>query len=67
MQELKAPLGKFRVVGVDTFVGPREDYSLGDFDSLSQAIRKAKKHAGEMNPVYVYDDNGILKWSGGTS
>lgn len=66
MQELKAPTGKFRVVGVDTFEGPTADYPLGDFDDLADAVKQAKEHSGTMNPCYVYDDKGGLRWHGGS-
>ena len=35
--KLKAPKGKFRVVGVDTFAGPTDDYLIGDFDTVEEA------------------------------
>lgn len=58
MSELKAPTGKFRVVGVDTFEGPTADYLIGDYATLDEACSIAAKHGGDMNPVYVYDDKG---------
>lgn len=58
--QLKAPPGKFRVVGVDTFEGPTTDYLIGDFTSADEAIQSAKQHTGVMNPVYVYNDAGML-------
>lgn len=57
--ELKAPKGKFRVVGVDTFEGPRADYLIGDYDTQEEAEAMATKRGGVMNPTYVYDDKGI--------
>ena len=56
--ELKAPPGKFRVIGVDTFEGPLEDYLIGDFEDKDVAIKTATNKAGDMNPCYVYDDQG---------
>lgn len=64
--ELSAPKGKFRVIGVDTFEGPFADYKIGDFDSKNEAVSTATRQAGQMNPVYVYDDEGSLVWSGGS-
>jgi hypothetical protein len=57
-ERLKAPRGMFRVVGVDTFEGPREDYLVGDYGSKAKALKVAKRHGGQMNPVHVYDDQG---------
>lgn len=59
--ELKAPLSKTRVVGVDLF--DHEDYLVGDFDSQDEAFQKADDHnkarSGSMDDVYyVYDDQG---------
>lgn len=65
-ENLRAPAGKFRVIGVDTFEGPREDYLIGDYDNETLAIEVARGHAGEMNPVYVYDPSGKCVWKGGT-
>lgn len=57
-ERLKAPKGKFRVIGVDTFEGPTADYLIGDYASLGDAIAVAKQKGGVMNPVYVYDESG---------
>ncbi len=54
--ELKAPKGKFRVVGVDTFSS--EDWIIGDFDTMPMAIKTADGKGGEMLKTHVYDDNG---------
>ena len=40
MTEQKAPKGKFRVVGVDTF--SYEDWVQGDFDKKEVAIEEAE-------------------------
>lgn len=62
----QAPMGKFRVLGVDTFEGPFADYLIGDYEREHDAILIAKDSAGTMNPVYVYDDRGTVVWHGGT-
>jgi len=54
--ELKAPTGKFRVIGVDTFDGT--DWISGDFDTLDEAKQKAKDEGGTMLKTHVYDDAG---------
>lgn len=58
MTDQKAPKGKFRVIGVDTFEGPTADYLIGDFDTRSVARRVAITKAGTMNKTYVYDEEG---------
>ena len=64
--ELKAPKGKFRVVGVDTFPIPPEDYLIGDFDNLEAAKLAAQKVGGEMSMAYVYSENGINVFKAGS-
>ena len=64
--ELRAPAGKFRVIGVDTFTAPNADYLIGDYDTEAEAIRHAADKAGQMNPCYVYDEWGGLRWHGGS-
>ena len=59
MVELRAPVGKFRVVDVDLF--SHEDWVEGDFDTREAAFLVAdennKSRTGEMDTVYyVYDD-----------
>jgi protein-disulfide isomerase len=59
--ELKAPAGKFRVVGVDLF--SHEDYLGGDYASQAEAYKVADDHntkrSGSMDDIYyVYDDQG---------
>lgn len=54
--ELKAPAGKFRVVGVDTF--DRTEWVEGDFDTLEDALARASMRGGEMLKTHVYDDKG---------
>lgn len=57
----KAPKGKFRVIGVDTFDGG--DWCEGDFTTIEEA--KAKAVGGEMLIKYVYDDQGKCIYSNG--
>ena len=59
----KAPAGKFRVLGVDTFSGPFEDYLIADCDSKETAIQLAEAHGGEM--TRVYDDSGKFLFAAG--
>lgn len=59
--ELKAPSGKFRVVGVDLF--DHGDYLIDDYGTRGEAFNVADKHnkarTGSMDDVYyVYDDKG---------
>lgn len=64
--ELRAPKGKYRVIGVDTFDGPTEDYLIGDYDSEDKAREACKDHGGVMNPTYCYDDTGKMVCNFGT-
>jgi hypothetical protein len=52
----KAPKGKFRVIGVDTFDGG--DWLEGDFKTLALAKKRAKEKGGEMTKMYIFDDHG---------
>ncbi len=56
-EELQAPKGKFRVIGVDLKVAATANYHLGDFDDLDTADKVAKEKGGVGHPVYVYDDD----------
>ena len=56
--KLQALKGQYRVIGVDTFEAIDADYIIGDFHKKKEAIIAAKAHAGQMNPVYIYDDKG---------
>jgi hypothetical protein len=61
MAELKAPIGKTRVVGADLF--EHSDYLVGDYDNRNEAFRIADEHNTKrdekMDDVYyVYDDQG---------
>ena len=41
---LKAPPGKFRIVGIDKFHPPGEDdWIVGDFETLEEALILARK------------------------
>ena len=53
--DLKAPTGKFRVVGIDLLKS--EDW-FEDFDTEKQALKRADKKKDEMMKTYVYDDKG---------
>jgi hypothetical protein len=53
---LKAPPGKFRVVGVDTF--DRTDWIEGDFDDKVAALNHARLIGRTMLKAHVYDDQG---------
>lgn len=66
---LKAPPGKFRILGIDKFHPPGEDdWVHGDYDSLDEALRIARhltKDASKDSTspdiatvYYVYDDKG---------
>ena len=63
----KAPPGKFRVLGVDTFANPPlgEPYVIGDCDDKKTAIKLASAQGGLMNPVYVYDSEGRFVFGAG--
>lgn len=54
----KAPKGKFRVIGVDTFDGG--DWVSGDFDTLPEAKAHAsqKTTGQQMLKMHIYNDQG---------
>lgn len=62
----KAPTGKFRVVGVDTFDG--NDWVAGDFETLDAANAHVdKKTSGQpMFMMHIYNDRGHNVGGGGT-
>ena len=62
--ELKAPEGKFRVVGVDTFDGT--EWVEGDYDTYLMAQSVALKKGGAMLKTHVYDENGKHLFEAGT-
>ncbi len=57
-KDFKAPKGKFRVIGVDTFDSEGCDWIEGDFDTKEEAIRHAKLKGGTMLKMHVFDDAG---------
>lgn len=59
-EKFKAPPGKFRVIGVDTFEGPFADYPIDIVDTLAEAEELVKKRGRVMNTVYAYNDRGEL-------
>jgi hypothetical protein len=60
----KAPKGKFRVIGVDTFDGG--DWKEGDFKSKKAAIERSQQKGCSMTKMYVYDDQGRCISNAGT-
>ena len=58
-----APSGQFRVICCDTFEGPFADYLVGEFADLQDAIRAAKGALSAMVAVYVYDDQGVVRFN----
>ncbi len=54
--EMIAPKGKFRVIGVDTFDGT--DWIEGDYDTKPEALKIAKEKGGTMLKTHIYDDEG---------
>ena len=55
-EDRKASLGKFKVIGIDTF--SHDDWTEGEFESKEDAIKHAKEKVvdEEMMLMYVYDD-----------
>ena len=62
----KAPTGKFRVIGVDTFDG--DDWIEDDFDTIELArAHAAEKTAGkQMLKMHIYNDMGDHVGAAGT-
>jgi len=62
----KAPKGKYRIIGVDTFDG--DDWLEKDCDTLTEAqkhiIEKVKGQ--QMLKMYIYDDTGKYISNAGT-
>ncbi len=56
--QLRAPTGKFRVIGFALRDG--HNYVIGDFDAKDAAEECAKQHGTVGNPVHVYDDRADL-------
>ena len=63
-KNFKAPKGKFRVVGVDTFDGT--DWIEGDFKTKEEAFSRARSKGGEMLKTHVYNDKGVHVYEGGS-
>ncbi len=61
--EQKAPKGKYRVIGVDTF--DHSDWVEGDFDTVDEARDAAEKRGGPMLKMHCYDDCGRHIGEGG--
>lgn len=59
-EELQAPKGKFRVIGVDVNEGATGIYQLGDFETLELAEKLATEKATIGNPIYIYNDRSQL-------
>ena len=60
---LRAPKGKFRVVGIDLF--DHNDYLVGDYKTRKRAFYVADqynmKRSSSMDDIYyVYNDRGIF-------
>ena len=53
-----APKNQYRVIGIDSFNFPFEEYWVGDFKDLESAQAAALQEAGPMNPVVIYDHHG---------
>jgi len=64
----KAPPGKFRALGVDSFANPPlgEPYVLCDCADKETAIQMAKNHGGPFNPHCVYDEAGAYIFGAGS-
>jgi hypothetical protein len=56
--QLRAPRGKFRVIGFALTDGQK--YMIGDFDSREAAEEYAKRHGRVGNPAHVYNDHADL-------
>lgn len=62
--EPRAPQGKIRVVGVDTF--SHEDWLEGDFETEEEAKKHAASCGGVMRKMHVYNDSGKHLFEAGT-
>jgi hypothetical protein len=62
----KAPKGKYRIIGVDTFDGT--DWVEKDCDTLTEAQEHISKRVTrqEMLKLYIYDDKGKYVAEAGT-
>jgi hypothetical protein len=59
-EELTAPIGKFRVLGVDVHVDTGAVYLIGDFDTITLAKEAAKQRASTGSPMFIYNDQAKL-------
>lgn len=65
-KDFKAPKGKFRVIGVDTFDLDGSDWIEGDFDTTELAVEHANKKGATMTKMHIYDDKGNHVHDAGT-
>lgn len=59
-EQLTAPTGRFRVLGVDVGADSESVYLIGDFDSLSAAKTAAMERSGPASPTFVYNERAEL-------
>jgi hypothetical protein len=59
-EELTAPPGRFRVLGVEINATAESICSIGDFDSLDAAKKAAEQKAATGFPIFIYNDHGEL-------
>ena len=59
-QELTAPPGRFRVLGVEINATSESVFTVGDFASLDAAKEAAKQKAGTGVPIFIYNDHAEL-------
>lgn len=59
-EQLTAPRGQYRVLGVEIHTTSESVFSVGDFESLDAAKKAAEQKAGTGVPVFIYDDHGEL-------
>ena len=61
----KAPNGKFRVIGADTYDG--EGWVKGDFDTLEQATKHMDEYTKDKNmlKMHIYNDTGRHRYEAG--
>ena len=58
--EYRAPAGTFRVIAMDEFDEPPEEYWVGDFATLPEAQEAAGEEGAdeEMTTTLIYDEYG---------
>ena len=54
------PTGRYRVIGIDTFPWPHEEYFIGVYPDLGSAKAAAQKERQSMTAIDIYDDSGKL-------